>query len=300
MRPMAPPSKPEGTAAAKPAAPGMPAISQNALPVLPKRLAIVLLDRSGKLLSEIAPPGMYYGFRVSPDGRQLIVEMLNEPNSRDVWVVDLASRAMARLTFGGGSSPVWSPDVRSIAFTDPATGLIYRMNANGSGFKAALTNDGTPLDWSPNGQMIMFRKSSQRSLWIISSSGGMPAPLSKPAFNDEDARFSPDGRWVAYTSNETGRQEIYVQSFPSASVKYLISTGGGVSPHWSPDEREIFYIAPAGQLMSVAFDATAGSVRVGRAAPLFQLPSADGAQFEVTPDGRGFIVLGEALQVKKE
>src|SRR5262249_18068035 len=151
-------------------------------------------------------------------------------------------------------------------------------------FKAALTNDGTPLDWSPDGQMIMFRKSDQRGLWLISSSGGVPVPFSQTPYSNADARFSPDRRWVAYTSDETSRQQIYVRSFPSSPGKYQISTGGGASPRWGRDGREIFYISPAGQVMSVAFAATNGSIRVGRPLPLFQLPSPDSTQFEVTPD----------------
>jgi WD40-like Beta Propeller Repeat len=283
-----------GNAAAKPAPPSVPALSQNAeinSQASGRAHPIIMVDRTGTLIREIAPAEKYFGFRLSPDERQLAIDCCADRNSREIWLRDLVGGPLRRLTFGGASAPVWSPDGRVIVFSDPGTDRLYRQSSDGTGGRLALADGAeTALDFSPDG-LILFQKRGE-GLWVEPASGGVPSALVQSPFKDKDARFSPDGRWLAFMSNETGSFEIYVRSVPNAGGKYQISTVGGSSPRWSRDGRQIFYLASRGQLMSVDFQVAPSSVAVvSRSRVLFQVPT-DVTQFEVTADGNRFILFG--------
>jgi dipeptidyl aminopeptidase/acylaminoacyl peptidase len=283
-----------GNAAAKPAPPSAAALSQNAevnSQASGRAHPIIMVDRTGKFIREVAPPEKYFGFRLSPDERQLAIDCCADSNSREIWLRDLVLGSLTRLTFGGASAPVWSPDGRVIVFSDPGTDRLYRQSSDGTGRRLALADGAeAALDFSPDGGLILFQKRGE-GLWVEPANGGVSSALVQSPFKEKDARFSPDGRWLAYTSNESGRFEIYIRSVPDAGGKYLVSTVGSSSPRWSRDGRQIFYLATGGQLMSVDFQVAPNSVAVGRPRVLFQVP-ADVTQFEVTADGNRLILFG--------
>jgi Tol biopolymer transport system component len=236
---------------------------------------------------------------VFTDSRCLSLQVVKVSRQLGVSIVFLG-KAGQTDGYGGNSlcEPVWSPDGRTIAFSDPATGRLYRVSADGSGPRLALSDAATPVGWFRDGSRVIFQRRGETSgsdLWIISAAGGLPVPLLQTPFNEQDAHFSPDGRWVAYSSDESGRFEIYVQPYQGQGAKWLISSGGGVSPRWSLSGRELFYLAPGGRLMSCAVDLTNSrdTLRLGIPILLFQVPSADAAEFEVTPDGH-FILFGQS------
>ena len=296
------PPAPAGNIVAKRALPGTPALSQNAQvsspptgpagSVTPATRPIVALDRTGRIVDTLAPAQTYYGFRPSPDGRLLAIDRLSDSGTREIWLLDLVTKTMRRLTFGGGASPVWSPDGRAIVFNDPASNRLFRTLSDGSGPKLALADGAQAVfDWSPDGRGIAFQGSSGPRM--ISPSGGMPYPIVQPPLNEEDVRFSPDGRLMAFVSAETGRPEIYVRSLPDDGARYRVTARGGSYPRWHPSGRELFYLTPGGELMSTEIVQTQpeNSLRWGAPRLLFQVPAGN-TPFEITRDGRWFILLG--------
>jgi len=157
-----------GNAAAKPAPPSAPALSQNAevnSQASGRAHPIVMVDRRGKLIREIAPAEKYFGFRLSPDERQLAIDCCADSNSREIWLRDLVLGSLTRLTFGGASAPVWSPDGRVIVFSDPGTDRLYRQSSDGTGRRLALADGAeAALDFSPDG-LILFQKRGE-GLWV--------------------------------------------------------------------------------------------------------------------------------------
>ena len=163
---------------------------------------------------------------MSPDERQLAIDCCADSNSREIWLRDLVLGSLTRLTFGGASAPVWSPDGRVIVFSDPGTDRLYRQSSDGTGRRLALADGAeAALDFSPDG-LILFQKRGE-GLWVEPATGGVSSALVQSPFKEKDARFSPDGWWLAYTSNESGSFQIYVRSVPNAGGQYLMSTVGG-------------------------------------------------------------------------
>jgi WD40-like Beta Propeller Repeat len=299
------PPSPAGTSQAKPSPQAVPNLSQKAqvesqrgaAPAIPGQRPIVLLDRAGKIVSQIGSPGIYHGFHLSPDGRRLAVDRESDTGTREIWMFDMERATTARLSFSGGMTPVWSPDGRWIAFTRPG-GRLFRVASDGTGPPLVLADAAQPVvtNWSPDGAAILFQQrvaGGTWSLWTEPAEGGLPVALQSTPFNTQDAHFSPDGRFVAYTSDESGRQQVFVLELPEGRGKWQVSTGGGSSPRWRRDGREIFYLAPGARLMSSNIDAAGAAFTVGAPRMLFQVPAADAGPFEVTADGQQFIMLGE-------
>jgi Tol biopolymer transport system component len=160
-------------------------------------------------------------------------------------------------------------------------------------------------DWSADGQFLLISASSpqqmKQDLWIVDPSGKTEAiSLTQTPFDESEGRFSPDGRWIAYESDESGQSEIYVMPYPSPGRKYQISTTGGYRPNWRRDGEEIFYFAPDLKLVAVEIKADESGLKVGQVQPLFQMPPAGGdTDFDVTADGQKFLIK-RALQSKSE
>jgi Tol biopolymer transport system component len=261
-------------------------------------------DRGGKQAGVFGESAAHFNPRISPDGSRIAFDVYDpRTNLTQVWVGDISRGVQTRLTSGPGSNSqaVWSPDGSRIAYqTDRKHQAdTYVRPAGGGGTEEALTDeDGqrSPDDWSKDGRFIVSRDreaAGTRLMQIAAIAVGTPHRLSTVlprAQNDfGPVRLSPDGRWLAYGLDESGRSEIYVVSFPDGQGKVQISDAGGVNPKWSRGGREILYTTFDGKVMSVEVDASRG-FRAGTPKALFQLPEGTGFGWDVTADGERFLL----------
>jgi hypothetical protein len=233
-----------------------------------------------------------------------------------IWLVDFSRGSSTRFTFGSAPAQgaVWSSDGSRIIFSSNHGGSsdLYEKPASGATDEVLLLKSGedkVPGSWSRDGRFLLYAAHDPKkktSLWVLPLAGDRkPFPFLRSNFNQAVGRFSPDGRWVAYMSDESGRYEIYVRSFsldaagtPSATAgKWMISTGGGIGPRWRGDGRELYYLAPDGKLMTVEV-ATNPVFRVGVPKSLFQTPvfTTDFSSWDLTADGKRFLFLAPAAQ----
>jgi Tol biopolymer transport system component len=267
---------------------------------------LVFVDRTGRETEAIGDPGEFHNPALSPSGDRLAFD-LNDPRTGkgDIWVRDLKRGVASRLTFGktDAFAPIWSPDGRTVVFTEGQD--LFEKAADGQGEEKLLVkSDDLKIvsDWSRDGRTIAYSTRAKETgfdIWMMPVSGEpKPVPFVKTPFAELWPVFSPDGRFVAYQSNESGRAEVYVQSFPGPGGKWQISTAGGIEPHWRADGRELYYRAPDQKLMAVEIQ-TSGGFSAGVPQVLFPgrfdtsiarnryLPSADGKHFlTVAPLGR--------------
>jgi Tol biopolymer transport system component len=244
--------------------------------------------------------GQYNEVRISPDGTRVATARFERDNplasGSDIWLVDLARKSASRVTFDPQFefAPVWSPDGKAIYYNGNKTGgyLIYRLSAEGAGEAVAISTprglSQQPTDVTPDGRELVFGSQEPQTgfdLWILDTAGGKPpVPYLNTAYNDLSARLSPDGHWIAYISNENGRDEVYVQSFPTLGSKVQVSNGGADAPAWRRDGKMLFFIAPDESLMSA--EVTPGTaLRVAAPVKLFRFPRKV-RYFDVAPDGR--------------
>ncbi len=264
---------------------------------------LVWLDRQGRQLGEVDAPTALHNPTLSPDGTQLLADTTGEVNSvlGGLWHIDLTRGTRVRI--GAGGSPLWSPDGRTIAFATADRGIsdLYLVAPSGESDRELLlhTPDSKGLnDWSRDGRYIVFlttTTSTKKDLWVLPMTGErVPVPFLQTPFEELQGQVSPDGRWLAYTSDESGRWEVYVQSFPERGAKHVVSTGGGGEPQWRADGRELFYLALDNTLMSVSV--TPGTVwRSGRPEPLFRAPVVGDltryrTRYQVTSDGNRILM----------
>ena len=263
-------------------------------------------DRSGKQTGAAGEKVFnLLSVRLSPDGARLATEA-GESES-DIWIYDDKRAVNTRLTFGPSqnSSPVWSPDGRWIAYVGVRShNNLYRKPTNGMGREELLLEgDATnrdPLDWSPDGRWLLFGvgdMSVKGQIWALPLTGdGKPVPLTRDTYLANSARFSPDGHWVAYSSNETGRLEVYVMPFGGGAGKWQISNTGGVQPVWRRNGKELFYWSADKTLTSVPITLKSGVVEVAAARPLFRPNNTIGnvlvvSSYDVTADGQRFVLI---------
>ena len=260
------------------------------------------LDRNGKEKREIAGLGIAGGIRLSPDESRIVFHRQDtEKRTWDLWQLDLERAAESRLTFEptGEAFAVWSPDGARIAFAafkERGVGNLYqKLTGVAASDELLLESRETshPLDWSSDGRLLMYLSQSPTTgtdIWLLPLDGEkVPAPLLQSDFNEWDGRFSPDVKWIAYTSNESGTNEVYLQSFP-AGEKWKVSNGGGSEPIWRTDGKELFYLATSG-IHAVELGYGTASIKLGSVKKLFELPSTialglPGAHYAVSNDGR--------------
>jgi Tol biopolymer transport system component len=267
------------------------------------------MDRAGKPLGAIGPPGRYRNPALSPDGTRLAVEVVDPGGrSEDIWLVELARGVMSRFTFDPANDlyPVWSPDGGRVMFSSDRQGGVfnlYQKMANGSGDDEPVSKSSEggkrPYSWSPDGRYVAYINYPAGGLGVLPLFGDRQ-PLKPPpgGFGTSLAQVSPDGRWMAYGSTESGRYEVYVRSFPMPGGKWQISKDGAVSPRWRGDGKELFYYAADGQLMAVPINHTATALEVGTPTRLFAPRVLNGpvsplgfrAQYDVTRDGQRFLL----------
>ena len=268
---------------------------------------LIWYDRGGRQLETVGVPAEILRPRLSHDGTRVAVEISDRENgTRDIWIHDLSRRAQSRFTFDTthDNGPIWSPDDSRILFSSArvkAAGLFQKL-ATGAGSEEALfASDASaiPTDCSADGRWITFTTYGQgrgpgtnADLWILSVADRKAAVFLRTEFSESGGQFSPDGRWMAYVSDESGRPEVYVQHFPGPGGKWQASPAGGHSPRWSRDGRELFYVAPGDNLMSIDVK---GGEAFGAGVPklLFGAPmllSVLGTQYDVSADGQRFLV----------
>jgi len=273
---------------------------------------VVWVDRSGRTSPLFEERGSYANPRLSPDGKRLSLTVLREGNW-DVWVYDLERSVSTRLTFDEGSDTeqIWSPDGEYIAYSSDQNGPdnLYLKRADGSGDAERLTESDKPewaTSWSSDGRFITYLTTGNAfDLWVVPLEGERkPEEFLATSFSEGNSAFSPDDRWMAYASNESGRSEVYVRPFPSRGGKWQVSDGGGGYPRWSRDGRELFYRTDEG-IMGASVESAGDTFRAGKPQPVFQgsfrggsagLPLAGNnfADYDVTPDGQRFVMFPAA------
>jgi dipeptidyl aminopeptidase/acylaminoacyl peptidase len=228
------------------------------------RAGLLWVDRNGKEVGEVGPPDRYLELALSPDGTRVAYGLSDDKGEPDVWVRDLRRNAVARITNQSGTDnwPVWSADGTHVYFASNRSGakyLVYRRSATGTGpedvvFEPQRGGAG-PSDVSADGRNLALVRSdtgAQFDVVAIPADGkGAPVLVAADKANESAARFSPDGRFIAYSSDESGRAEIYVQTFPPSGQKWTVSNSGGFQPRWRADGKEIFYLGPDGEMMAV-------------------------------------------------
>jgi Tol biopolymer transport system component/predicted Ser/Thr protein kinase len=268
-------------------------------------------DRQGNVSGTAAEPGRYLGVALSPDATRLAGARA-DPQNDDIWLYEFASGNKTRFTFGPGQRlvPVWSPDGTKIVFSSSGKGL-YEKASNLSGEEALLFKHAlaAPSSWSPDGRFVLFDSPNddskkQTDVWVLPVDGPESAPHSPIAligteFNEHHAIFSPDGMWIAYSSDQSGRDEIYVRPFnpaspgkPSSEGLHLVSNNGaasalGMNAFWRG--KDLFYTAPDGTVKVVEV-ATSPAFKAAVAKPVFRLPAL-ATLGDVTADGKRFLVL---------
>jgi Tol biopolymer transport system component len=270
--------------------------------VQPRLSELVWFDRSGRAIGNEGEPADYRGIAISPDGRAIVAGRLDErKNVSNLWRIDVARSTTSRLTFGTDRDidPVWSPDGRRVAFASRREGqpnlALTAMSVAGDGKKDQLVEgplDMHPTDWSRDSSLLIYTSNDPRThldVWAVPLAGERrPSPIAQTPFNESDAHLSPDGRSIAYVSDETGRDEVFVRSFPSPEGKWLISSNGGRRPRWRADGREVFFTSPDGMLMAASVQARP-LFEAGPPQPLFEIRHA--SDYAVAPDGRFLVQL---------
>ena len=241
-------------------------------------------DRAGRETALLGEPGNYSSLELAPDQTRAVVAVMDPARrNHDIWVFDVKRALRTRLTFEPGDerTAIWSPASDRLILNRQQKGTerdLFVKAADGSGREAPAVVNGLSKDAmsvSPDGRWLLYRESSKmfNDIWVTPLDGsGKPAPFIATEFDENYARFSPDGRWVVYSSAESGRWEVYVVPFPGPGGKWQVSSAGGELPRWRGDGREIFYLAPDGNLVSVAVDGRSSAFQVGQA--VAALPSA--------------------------
>ena len=266
---------------------------------------LVWRDRVGKTLQRVGEPAAYSSFVLSPDGNKGAAVI-----GSDIWIVDLARGVPTRFTFESGfMSPVWSPDATRIAFGWFRTGSpnLYQKSANGLASEERILTDvqqdGAPVSWSPDGRFLLYLVTADGVRFDVWAAplydDRKPFSLLASSFNESWATFSPDGRWIAYQSNESGRDEVYVIPFSGSLTsgrtagKWQVSARGGETPTWRGDGQELFYVSPAGTLMATVVDGRGATFTIGDERPLFTIPAGAPVRlrYAAASDGQRFLTI---------
>jgi len=294
-----------GIVAALSVAPSVRQTLSQAPPLVRSQLA--WFDRTGKRLATLGDLGDYGNIELSPDAAHVAVAVLDPAlGTRDLWSYGVSDGSRIRITAESADENwlIWSNDGRRVAFNAFSADHLglYQMTVDGAQRTAArealLTADEGvwPVSWSPDGRNILFVRNAESTgndIWVLPLAGDRkPYPFLQTRAAENWAAFSPNGKWIAYSSTESGDAEVYVTTFPASARKWLVSTGGGFQARWRRDGTELYYLAPDRRLMVAAVNSTATGFEVRGVSPLFdiRLPYAPYHAYDVTPDGQRFLV----------
>jgi Tol biopolymer transport system component len=262
-------------------------------------------DRVGRELDTLGDPGDYANPTLSPAGDRLTFNLTDARTAKgDIWIRDLARGVNSRFTLGAGNNvrPVWSPDGSAIVFASDRGGPfeLYQKPVRGAGEEKLLLQTGefkSPTSWSSDGKYVAYTSrnpKTQYDVWALPTFGDKkPIPIAVSPFAEQTAMFSPDSHYVAYLSNESGRDEIYVQTFPEPGGRWQVSNGGGSDPSWRGDGKELYYRSPDQKLMAVEIKAAGNDVQAGVPQALFPIrirPGAPRNKYAPSADGQRFMI----------
>jgi len=273
-------------------------------PVFAPLTRLLWFDRAGRESGAVGEPSPFGNHRISPDGKRVAADVYDPVHdTSDIWIYDAASGAGTKLIFGQAheNNATWSPDGGRIAFASDrkAKGVhpdMYVKPLDGSKEEPLAPSDDTrnPEDWSSDGRFVSFsgvplhgKRSTQ--VWVLDTAEKKAAPFAAEALAQGDSRFSPDGRWIAYDSQESGQTEVYVRSFPSGTKRLQVSKAGGAVPAWRRDGKELFYMALDFKIMAVPI-AEEGGLHIGTPIALFSIRPGGGNVYDVSADGQRFLV----------
>jgi serine/threonine protein kinase len=276
---------------------------------------LVWFDRTGRALDSVGDPARMFHCELSPDGQRAAVHMLEEKGNTDIWIYDLKRRLRTRFSFDEADErfPVWSPDGTKIIYVlwRLQNSELYIKNTDGSG-QPQLIHEGRgryrPTAWSADGRYVLCRRQGGDTTTTATAGGfddvvavpiaagqsaeGEPIPVVATSFDEDGGDLSPDGRWVTYSSSESGSYEVYVRRFMSTGGQWQISARGGGFVRWSHDGSEIFFCNPAGMLTAVKVTARGESIEIGTEESLGTIVSPVGiSPYDVSADGQRFIVI---------
>ena len=263
---------------------------------------LVTVDRAGVATPFAAPPGAYVAPRLSPDGRKLLVTM--EAATNDVWLHDITAGTLSQVTFEAGAIfPVWTPDGQRATFSSNKEGALNlfwtQIFQHGPAERLGSSeNLQVPGSWSPDGGTLAFveyEPRKGRDVWLMTLDGDRARrPFLNSPFDESAPRFSPDGRWIAYVSNESGRTEVYLRSMADPARKQPVSNNGGTEPVWARGGRELFY-REGDKMMAVSIAGNGADIRAAGPHALFQgefvKSTIDAANYDVMPDDQRFLMV---------
>jgi eukaryotic-like serine/threonine-protein kinase len=265
----------------------------------------VWVDRTGKEISIAGPVGKYSEPALSPDEKQVSIEMITEGET-DIWLIETSRSIPTRFTNNNaGRASIWSPDGKEVIYISEAHGGIdfYARRSDGSGEERPILQSTVPKipdDLSRDGHYLVYEVSDQKTgddLWILPIIGnGKSVPFLVTEHNETNARFSPDGQWIAFTSDESGQLEVYIQAFGNHTGKWRVSSNGGRMPRWRADGKELFYVVGDSQFMAVPIEISK-TLKIGNPVPLFRTPLAElgvtdqnRTEYDVSADGKRFLI----------
>jgi serine/threonine protein kinase len=278
---------------------------------------LVWRGRDGKQMETVAQASRYIGPSLSPDGTRLVVTIfVGNQGIADNWVFDLARATRTRLTFTSGIATnanlggvTWTPDSKTIFYTAASQGVfrIYAKAADGSGSERLILDSADasayPNSVSPDGRYLVYMKRLNQDqtgnhIWALPlfASGrlgdGKPFPIVQGAFDERAPEVSPDGKWMAYQSSESGRPEIYITAFPTGGAKWQVSSNGGTTPKWRRDGKELFFLDPQDNIVAVDVNTSGNAVKLGTPHILFRAVGIqrDFGPYDVTADGKKFLI----------
>jgi serine/threonine-protein kinase len=271
------------------------------------RFRLSWLSRDGKILSslpQLPQVGRYLGLRISPDGTRAAVSISESSGGRDIWTVDFARGVTTRVSSGGvGLTGSWTPDSRRIIYNPIGATSIFERDASGAGPQETVIESSHLLfanSYSPDGRSLVYEQgenAGSNDLWVLSrapAANRQPVLYLKGPGGLSNAQFSPDGKWLAYTSSESGQQEIFVRTFPKSDWRMQVSSSGGNFALWRKDGKELFYRAPDGRLMVASVRPGKNGLEFGSPVALLRISEPIGPHvynYDVAADGQRILAL---------